>query len=164
MKPTTYLIVAVLMLCFLLAGCLSPHYPRAQQLLADLQQQGIEFKADSPPLMVGALPLFPPELYPLTLFVYLRKQQGTSLPPDHLLMYIAYSMDQATAAQRWTEDFAQAVYGLHGIDMPAGMVLHYYRCAEVIVVYQVWGKATLDPAVDKVLTDRCGPPFVCYPL
>lgn len=163
MKSTLHLIV-VLILCFLLAGCLSPHYPRAQQILADLQQQGIEFKADSPPIMVGALPLFPPELYPLTLFVYIRKQQDMSLPPDHLLIYIAYSMEQAADAQRWTENFAQAVYGLRGLDMPAGMVLHYYRCAEVIVVYNIWGKRTVDPAVDKALTDRCGPPFVRYPL
>lgn len=163
MKSTTHLIVVVLISCFLLAGCLSPHYPRAQQLLAGLQQQGVEFKADVPPIMVGPSALFPPELYPLTLFMYIRQQQGMSLPPDHLFVYITYSMEQAAAAQHGIENFAQDVYGLRGLDMPAGMVLHYYRCAEVIVVYNVWGKATIDPAVDKALTDRCGPPFVRYP-
>lgn len=163
MKSTTHLIVVMLISCFLLAGCLSPHYPRAQQLLVDLQQRAIEFKADSPPLMVGVSPLFPLELYPLTLFIYIRNQQGMSLPPDHLFMYIASSPDQAGHAQHWIEDFAQAVYGLRGLDMPSGMVLHYYRCAEVIVVYNVWGKPSPDPAVDQALTDLCGTAFVRYP-
>lgn len=147
----------------ILSGCLSPNYPQMQQLLAQLWQQGIMFKADSPPITIGASPLLPPELYPLSLFVYIRVEQGMSLPPDHLFIYIAHTLEQADYTQSRIEDFARSEYGLRGIDLPPKTVLHYYRCDEVFVVYQVWGKPSVDPVVDKALTERCGPAFVRYP-
>src|SRR5215212_5457005 len=55
------LLICCLIVLVLSSGCLSPHYPRVQQLLAQLQQQGIEFKADSPSAVVGVSALFPPE-------------------------------------------------------------------------------------------------------
>ena len=147
----------------LLSGCLSPHYPHAQQLLSDLQQRGVEFKVDSPAVAVVASPMFPPELYPLLLFIYVREPPGVSGPPDHLFIYIAHDRDRADYAQSRIEDFAQAYYGLQGVDAPPGEVLHYYRCDETIAVYFVWGKHVVEPAVDKALTDLCGPAFVRYP-
>ena len=151
--------VASFVVLLVLAGCASWNLQEIQPLLADLQQQGVDFKSGYP--FFGTISAaFPPNLYPLSFVMYERRADKAKLI-DTLLLHVTQSMTQTQQVASSLQAYAADPHGLGGLDL-AGP-LRYYQCDKVIVVYQgVWDTG-VDPVVDKILTEKCGTAFIRYP-
>ncbi len=159
-KPSLCLVVGSLMLCFPLASCLSFQDPCAQQVVVDLQQRNIQFKPTNPLGGVNSA-LFSPDLYPIGYLSYERRTSDGGKLIDTLVLHVTQSITQTQQVESHLKTYADDPYGLRGLDL-AGPV-RYYRCGEVIAIYQAMWDTDMDPAVDKALTEDCGPAFVRYP-
>jgi hypothetical protein len=154
------LCVVGLITLFVFAGCASFNEPVIRQLIIDLQHRGADFKPSSP--FYGTISaLFPPDLNPLSFIVYDRRADNGK-QVDTLLIHVTQSISQTQQIASKLQTYAVAPYGLGGLDL-AGP-LRYYQCDKAIVVYQATWQTGIDPVVDEVLTEKCNPAFLGYPL
>jgi hypothetical protein len=151
--------VASFVVLLILAGCASWNLQEIPPLLADLKQQGLDFKPSYP--FFGTISAaFPPTLYPTPFVAYERRTDKGKLI-DALLLHATPNMTQTQQVVSSLQAYAAAPYGLNGVDL--GGPLRYYQCDKVIVVYQGVWDTSVDPLVDKVLTEKCGAAFIRYP-